>query len=77
MGGLFKVIDRTYWYDEETCDDACDWEWDESDDGSDNDDPTSRITDEELQSKPLTDPKLTNRRFIDRITIILTKERAL
>ena len=45
------MIDWTYWYDEEFCDDSCDWEWDESDGGNDNDDTTSKVTDEELRGK--------------------------
>ena len=48
---MVQVIDRTYWYDEEFCDDSCDWEWDESDGGNDNDDTTSKVTDEELRGK--------------------------
>ncbi len=45
------MIDRTYWYDEELADDSCDWEWDET--AADGDDPTARVTDEELQGEPL------------------------
>ena len=46
-----KVIDRTYWYDDESDNSCDDWEWDESSVDDDGNDATSRITDEELRGK--------------------------
>jgi hypothetical protein len=39
------VIDRTYWYDEESGGDDDSWEWDEYDE----DDQDAKVTDEELR----------------------------
>jgi len=42
---IFEVIDRTYWYHEDTNDNSEEWEWEEIDD------ETEMPTDEELNGK--------------------------